>query len=134
MRFKRQSKLEYGLQQIDIVPFIDLAFLLLIFFVITVLFTSDSRINVSLPKAVTSDVIAQEDAVITITSENVVYLNGRISTIIELTQELSRVKNNKRSVLIKADRRASVGRIIDVWDLCRNLGIDRINIATNQKH
>ena len=34
-------------------------------------------------------------------------------------------------VMIKADRRASMGRIVDIWDLCRELNIERINIATN---
>ena len=36
----------------------------------------------------------------------------------------------RRSLFIKADRRASVGRIVEVWDLARDLGIPKINIAT----
>ncbi len=132
MKFRRHAKLEYGLEQIDIAPLIDVIFQLLIFFMLSSSFTFQTGIKVSLPKAVTSDAIKEENLVITITRENVIYLNGKVSTMDELRHQLSRAKGKGYMLLIKADRRASVGRIVDVWDLCRNLGIEKINIATNQ--
>ncbi|MDP2654557.1 MAG: biopolymer transporter ExbD [Candidatus Omnitrophota bacterium] len=132
MRFKRQTKIEYGLDQINIAPLIDVIFLLLIFFMLTSSFTFQSGINVKLPKAVTSDIIQDENIVIVITSENLIYLNNALRTIKELKAELEKPARKDRPLLIKADRRASVGRIVDVWDLCRSLGIEKINIATNQ--
>ena len=134
MRFKRHTKLEHGLEQIDIAPLIDVIFLLFIFFMLSSSFTFQSGINVKLPKAVTSDIIKQENVIITITSENVIYLNGAVTTLKELGTLLGKSQIHERPILIKADRRASVGRIVDVWDLCRNLGIERINIATNQDY
>lgn len=133
MKFKRYTTLETGLKQIDIAPLIDVIFQLLIFFMLSSSFTFQSGINVKLPKAVTSDVIKEENFIITVTAENVIYLNDRIITISELKDTLSKIENKSRPFLIKSDRRASVGRIVDVWDLCRNLGIERINIATNQE-
>jgi len=133
MKFKRHTKLEYGLGQIDIAPLIDVIFQLLIFFMLSSSFTFQSGINVKLPKAVTSDVIKEENLIVTITSENIIYLNGTVITLKELEGRLSNPLSKDRPLLIKADRRASVGRIVDVWDLCRNLGIERINIATNQE-
>jgi len=135
MKFKRHAKLEYGIEQIDIAPLVDVIFQLLIFFMLSSSFTFQSGINVKLPKAVTSDVIKEENLIITITSENVTYLNGKIHTLTELKKKLQELSNAKnRPLLIKADRRASVGRIVDIWDLCRNLGLERINIATNQRN
>ena len=131
MRFKRHTKLEYGLEQIDIAPLIDVIFQLLIFFMLSSSFTFQSGINVKLPKAVTSDVIKEENLIITITGEDVLYLNSKIIAMKDLKTVLSDQSNKARPILIKSDRRASVGRIVDVWDLCRNLGIERINIATN---
>lgn len=133
MRFKRHSKLETGLRQIDIAPLIDVIFQLLVFFMLSSSFTLQSGIHVRLPKAVTSDVVKQENFIVTITSEDVVYLNGEVKTLKELRQDLSPAVENNASVLIKSDRRSSVGRIVDVWDLCRSLGLERINIATNQE-
>lgn len=132
MKFKRQIKIELGLQPIDIVPLIDVLFLLLIFFMVTTSFTFQSSINVKLPKAVTSDMIKEENLVMTITSENVVYLNNTVTTLKELEDTLTKLKSKDHQLLIKADRRTSVGRIVDVWDLCRKIGLDHINIATNQ--
>lgn len=132
MKFKRHTKLEHGLGQIDIAPLIDVIFQLLIFFMLSSSFTFQSGISVKLPKAVTSDIIREENFIVTITSENITYLNGAVITLKELKQKLSQPGSKNRPLLIKADRRASVGRIVDIWDLCRNLGIERINIATNQ--
>ncbi len=132
MKFKRQITIERGLQPIDIVPLIDLLFLLLIFFMVSTSFTFQSNINVKLPKAVTSDMIKEENLVITITSENVVYLNNTVTTLKELENTLTKLKSKNHQLLIKTDRRTSVGRIVDVWDLCRKIGLDHINIATNQ--
>jgi biopolymer transport protein ExbD len=96
-------------------------------------FVFQSGITVKLPKAVTSEVIKEENLIITITSENVLYINDKVSTMKTLRQELQKKENKERLILIKADRRASLGRIIDIWDLCRELGIERVNIATNQE-
>ncbi len=132
MKFKRHNKLEYGLRQIDIAPLIDVIFLLLIFFMLSSSFTFQSGINVKLPKAVTSDIIKDENVIIIITSEDVIYLNGNLVTLKELASKLKDINYKEQPLMIKSDRRASVGRVVDVWDLCRNLGIERINIATNQ--
>jgi len=80
MKFKRQTKLEHGLGQIDIAPLIDVIFQLLIFFMLSSSFTFQSGISVKLPKAVTSDIIKRENLVVTITSENIIYLNKGIAT------------------------------------------------------
>jgi len=133
MKFKRHTKLELGLKQIDIAPLVDVIFQLLIFFMLSSSFTFQSGINVKLPKAVTSDVIREENTIITITSENVLYLNGTATALKELEEELGKEHTKQRPLLIKADRRTSVGRIVDIWDLCRRLGIEKINIATNQE-
>ena len=133
MRFKRRVKLEYGMGHIVIAPFINIFFLLLIFFALSSPFASSSGVGIALPKTVTSELIKEENLGITITGEDVTYLNGRVVTFKELRSILGKSRHKDTSVLIKADRRASLGRIIDIWDLCRDLGIEKINIATNQE-
>jgi len=132
MRFRRNRKLEQGLELIDIAPMIDVVFLLLVFFIFSPALTFRSGISVKLPKALTSDTIKEEDFIITITGENVIYLNDKVTAAKDLEQILGMKENKSRPILIKADRHASVGRIVDVWNLCRNLGIEKINIATDQ--
>ncbi|MFP4473562.1 MAG: ExbD/TolR family protein [Candidatus Omnitrophota bacterium] len=134
MRFKRQIKIEHGLVQIDMAPLIDVIFQLLIFFMLSSSFTFQSGIHVKLPRAVTSDALKEQNLSIMITGEDVVYLNGRVVTMKELKQGLTEMEGKKDvPVLIRADRRASMGRIVDVWDLCRELKVERINIATDRE-
>ena len=133
MRFQRHIKLAYSLQQTNIVPLLNVIFLLLISFLLLTLFNLQTGIDVHLLKALTSDVIKEDNFVVAVSSENLIYVNGKITTLKELNALLADLTHTNRPILIKADRRASIGRIVDVWDLCRRLGIERINIATNQE-
>ncbi len=133
MHFKRHMEVEHGLKQIDIAPLIDMVFQLLIFFMLTSSFVVQPGIKVNLPKAVTSEVVKFENIELVVSSENVTYLNGKVVTLAELKKLLNQVAKNKQSILIKADRRASLGRVVEIWDMCRDLGISQINIATNQE-
>ena len=133
MRFKRRMELEHGLKQIDIAPLIDMVFLLLIFFMLTSNFVMQPGIKVNLPKAVTSELIKEESLEILISAENITYLNGRVITIQELKTMVKRIAKKNPPILIKADRRSSLGRVVEIWDICRDLGISQINIATNEQ-
>jgi biopolymer transport protein ExbD len=126
-------ELEHGLKQIDIAPLIDMIFQLLIFFMLTSSFVIQPGIKVNLPKAVTSEVVKFENVELVISGENVTYLNGKVITMAELKTMLAQVAKRKQSILIKADRRASLGRVVEIWDMCRDVGIAQINIATNQE-
>lgn len=132
MKFKRHSQLEHGLTQIDIAPLIDVVFQLLIFFMLTSSFIFHPGIKVHLPRAVTSEIIQEESAIITVSRENVIYLNGSVVTIKELREGLELVAEHNKPLLIKADRRSSLGRVVEIWDLCRELGINKVNIATSE--
>lgn len=133
MRFKRHMELEHGLKQIEITPLIDMVFLLLIFFLLTSNFVMQPGIKVNLPKVATSEIIQHENIEIVISSENVIYFNGRVVTAQELRRIIGQVSKRKPSILIKSDKRTSLGRVVEVWDMCRELGVNQINIATNQE-
>lgn len=133
MKFKRFSQVKYGLQAFDMVPLVDVVFLLVVFYILTSALTLSPDIDVKLPKAVVSGDIEERNLVVTITGENVIYLRHQIVPVKDLRDQLSKFASQKLPVLIKADRRASVGRIVDVWDMCRLLGIEKINIATDNQ-
>jgi len=112
---------------------IDMVFLLLIFFMLTSNFVLQPGINVSLPKAITSEVISSENAVITLTGQDLLFLNEKPITINDLVAKLKDTARDHENVLLRADTNASLGRVVEIWDLCREFGIPQINIATNQK-
>lgn len=130
MRFRRGIKIVKG--QIDMAPLINVVFLLLIFFILTSGFVVQPGIRVNLPKAVTSEALRENSLVILVTNSDLVYINDRAIDTKELDSRLRIAAKEKRPLLIKADRRASMGKIVEVWDMCRNIGISQINIATSQ--
>ena len=133
MRFRRHMELEHGLKQIDIAPLIDMVFQLLIFFMLTSSFVMQPGIKINLPKAVTSEIVKFEKIEIVVSSENVTYFNSKVVSTNELKNLLKQAAKREQSILIKADSRASLGRVVEIWDICRDLGITQINIATNQE-
>jgi biopolymer transport protein ExbD len=127
-------ELEYGLKPLDIAPLIDIVFQLLIFFLLTSSFVAQPGIKVNLPKAVTSEAVKNENIEIIISGENVTYFGGRVVVAQELRTMLKQVaKRGQVVVFLKSDKRASLGRVVEIWDMCRDLGINQVNIATNQE-
>jgi biopolymer transport protein ExbD len=133
MRFKRHIELEHGLRQIDIAPLVDVIFQLLIFFMLTSSFIVPSGIRINLPKAVTSQMVKSKSLEIVVSGENVIYIDGRVVNIQELKPILKELQTRNLPLLIKADRRARLGRVVEIWDMARNLGLSQVNIATYQE-
>ncbi len=126
---RRRLPLAVGM---EITPLIDIVFLLLIFFMLTSSFVFQQGIKVHLPKTVTADVAQKENVVITVAQQGHLYLGSHVVTLQELRKKLSHAQQIHRPVLIRADRKAALGRVVEVWDLCRDLGFTQVNIATNQ--
>ncbi len=133
-RLKRRTSLTKG--QLDIalkIPLIDVMYNLLIFFMLTSNFVFQPGIKVSLPRAITSEMISSENVIITVTGQDLLFLNEQPISINDLTEQLKIAARENKSLLLKADAGSSLGRVVEIWDLCRELGISQINIATNAK-
>ena len=130
MKFKRRAKMEKGM--LDLTPMINIFFLLFVFFLFTSSFIFQPGIHVSLPKAVTSEVVQQDNVVLTVAKDNKIYLEDKEISQAELVARLKILNKEKMGLLIKADSRAPLGRIVEIWDTCRREGVSQINIATNQ--
>jgi biopolymer transport protein ExbD len=130
MKFKRRVKLEKGM--LDLTPMVNIFFLLFVFFLFTSSFIFQPGIKVSLPKAVTSEVVEQDNVIITITKEDRIYLEDKEISQAELVSRLKALAKDRIGLLIKADSRAPLGRVVQIWDACRREGVSQISIATNQ--
>ena len=128
MKFRKSAKVEAGLRQIDIVPLIDCVFLLLVFFMLTSSFIIIPGVNVKLPKVLKPEEVNAQSLAIVISSEDIIYLEGKPYTVSEVEDFVKDGKYN--SIFIKADRDASLGIVVKIWDICKRFGIERIGIAT----
>ncbi len=116
------------LAEINVTPFVDVMLVLLIIFMVAAPLL-DQGINVTLPKASTSEQLGGSGLSITLTKEHVVYFNREVVTLKELRRKLKAAPANQ-PVLIRADRSAYVNRLVELWDLCRDVGFREIHIAT----
>jgi len=131
MKFKGRLELEQGLKAIDIAPLINVVFLLLIFFMLTSSFLLQPGIKVNLPKVLTSESVTGGNIEVVVTSENELYLDGSSTNFKGLEAMFKQAASRRQSVLIKADKRASLGKVVEIFDLGRGAGVSQINIATN---
>lgn len=132
-RLKRRTSIVKG--QLDIAPMIDVMFNLLLFFMLTSNFVIQSGIKVSLPKAITSEALGggAENVVVSVTGQDLLFLDDKPVSINELMAQLKEAARRDKAVLLRADTKTSLGRVVEIWDLCREYGIPQINIATNEK-
>ncbi len=130
-RLKRRTEIRKG--QLDIAPLVDVVFLLLLFFMLTSQFILQPGIKVHLPQALTSEVIDTENLIITVTAQDLIYANNKPVEMGVLIEKLKEAGRGGTGLLIRADTGASLGRIVEIWDLCRTHGISRVNLATNRR-
>ncbi|MBI1976873.1 MAG: biopolymer transporter ExbD, partial [Candidatus Omnitrophica bacterium] len=73
------------------------------------------------------------NVLITITKDNLLYFNEKLISETELKERLIQAAKLNKAMLIKADRGIALGKVVGIWDLCRDSGITQINIATNRE-
>ena len=113
--------------EINVTPLVDVMLVLLIIFMVAAPLL-EQGINVVLPRAVTSQSVSGSGVSITLTKEHLLYFNDRVVTLGELRRQLTGLQ--RRPLLIRADRQAYVSRLVELWDLCRDVGFKEIHIAT----
>ena len=115
----------------DTTPLIDIVFQQLIFFMLTSSFVFQPGVKIQLPKTVTTDIAQKENFIVTVAKGDRLYVSSTVVTLQELRTRLVGLAKSKQPLLIRADRQASLGRVVEVWDSCRALGISQVHIATH---
>jgi biopolymer transport protein ExbD len=120
--------------EINITPMLDLAYVLLIIFIILTTATVQG-IKVSLPKASAQPSLAENKTkAITITADGTIYLDTFPVSMNELESHLRQYKAAKPDlpVIIKADSTIQYQRVVDVLDLLGRLEITQLGLVTQR--
>ena len=120
--------------EINITPMIDCVFLLLVFFMVTTVFSQSQVLKVTLPHAKNYDVLEEKRLIVAISSDKRIEVNGRETTLGEFMGLLEMEKSRTRStqVIIKADEDAPHGVVIDAMDVARRVGVEKISLGTEK--
>ncbi len=117
---------------LDITPLVDVVFLLLIFFLLTATFVRNPNIPIRLPQASNNQVTPQKrDITVGITTEGELRYETKAVTIAQLRTQMRKIHTTapETMVLIQADRESRHGRVVEVMDLAKQIGFERIGIA-----
>ena len=120
--------------EINITPMLDLAYVLLVIFIIMTTATVQG-IKVNLPKASAQPQLAQNKTkAITITADGTIYLDTFPVTMAELESNLRQYKaaDPNLPVIIKADAAIQYQRVVDVLDLLGRLEITQLGLVTTK--
>ena len=119
--------------QINILPMIDIIFVILSFFIVSSLYLVKlETIPVNLPNAESSNQEKDPVIVVTLNMENKVFINEEIIDLIFLENELrSRVTNSKnKKVVLRADKNINYGKVISILDVMRKIENLKIGLST----
>jgi TonB system transport protein ExbD (group 2) len=117
---------------INITPFTDVILVLLVIFMITTPLISQSGIKVNLPQAASSVPLKENKPVyISITNENLTYLNDTLVTRKELKEKMYQMYRNNPSliVVLRSDKMVQFKTVVSILDALNELGINNLNIA-----
>jgi biopolymer transport protein ExbD len=120
--------------ELNVVPLLDLAWNLLIVFIMVVTATVQG-INVNLPKAsAATSTIKPATKAITITADGTIYLDSFPVTMADLEARLRQLKavNPNLPVVIKGDEKISYKSVIEVLDLLQRLEITQLGLVTQK--
>ncbi len=125
-----QSEDSGPIASINITPFVDVVLVLLVIFIITAPAIMKEVIGLNLPKATNVDQKAIASLGIAVTRQGQILLNGNLTTIEALVQEVRRAKetNPDTQVIIAADEDSRHGDVVKVIDTVKSAGITKFAI------
>jgi biopolymer transport protein ExbD len=133
LKFRKNTSIE---PDINLIPFIDVLLVVLIFLMLTTTWSKFNEMNVSLPNASAQANTEPSTAwVVSVSSQgnyavNGVRLEGR--SLLDLTNALSELRQVDASLLIKADGSASHQSVVNVLEAARMNGVSKIAFATQK--
>ena len=133
MKFRRTSDDEGEI--IPTASMADITFLLIIFFMVGTVFNVEKGIEMRLPQSMIQQDISQENVIISIDTDEKLYLDGdpvEIGEIGRLTRDKVTVDPD-RFILIKSDRGVRYRVVIDILDELLQVGITNIALPTEEE-
>jgi len=136
MRRVRKSRIDRPKAAVDMNSLIDLTFLLLVVFIVT-LPALEQGISIMLPQAKTDQLPTKDKKAntITVNADNQIFLNEKPLTLEELETQLKAMaaEDPEVPVLVRGDERLGYGSVMDVVKIVYKCKIHRMALVTVEK-
>jgi biopolymer transport protein ExbD len=122
----------HSLTELNITPLLDLAFVLLVIFIITTT-PIVNDLDLSLPKASKHEKDPPRKAnYVTVEASGTIYLNKKQVDIPQLHQEMIQLRTDDPdlSVIVRGDSKAKYQKVVDVLDVLQQANVTKVDFAT----
>ena len=113
----------------------DIVLLLVIFFLLTSQFVIQTGVKVKLPGSRINEKSEPTELIVTITSENAIYVGSEQIGLDQLALKLNENLqiSNKSNLVIRADKTVQIDIVIKVIDAAKSVGIGKFTIETEKE-
>jgi len=127
----RARRIGASLSEINIIPLVDVTLVLLLIFMLTAPMMYRG-IDVNLPKTSSRPTAVEERMVLTLTKDQVVYLNDRPVPLAGLDAQLRDIFKNRtdKTLYLKADQTLAYGFVVETMDRVRRAGVEKLGMVT----
>ncbi len=128
---KLRSGYETKKTRIEMLPLIDVVFLLLVFFIYAMVsMVMHHGLKVDLPAAGSAMLNTKDYISITIDADNQLYLNTEPISIEGLPERVVQLRGEEnKPVFIDGDKQADLGLAIELLDLLKKVGIEEVSFS-----
>ncbi len=133
---RRRNRLQLNSSEdespLDLTPMLDVVFIMLIFFIVTTSFVKESGIEIDRPTARSADRQEKGNVLVAISPEGEIWVDRRPVDLLAVGPLVERrlAESAGAVVIIQSDRKAPVGRLVQVMDQIRLVGVSNIALAT----
>lgn len=119
------------LSEINVVPLVDVVLVLLIIFMVTAPLLYRG-IDVDLPKSTINTIQPEERIVLTVSAHQKIFLDREETSLSRLEKSLTEraMANPGIAVYLRADEQVPYGVIVQIMDIIKQVGIDRLGMVT----
>ncbi len=117
--------------EINMMPLIDMIFILLIFFLVTASFVRESGLEVNRPEAETAEAKEAVGMVVGVAENGIVFIDNQEVDLrrVRGLVEIFLAENADGGVIIDADGACPTARMVAVLDQCRMAGAENIAVS-----
>lgn len=119
---------------IDLTPVIDVVFILLIFFIVTSVFKKEElALVLDLPSSAAKEVEIKKDEIFIELSKDKLAIKGIEVSFTSLEDNLKNIKDRKKTVIVRIDKKVEYERVVKVLDLLQKYNLNNLALVTNKE-
>lgn len=131
MNFQFQAHKKY-LSAFNFSSLTDIVLLLLIFFLLTSVFTVMRGMDITLPKATTAQPPQKKTISVAYSKDKKLFVEGKQVTKEQLGESLKKIFTPEHQIVIQADKSLILEEVVEILDIAKGVGATKLFIATEQ--